>query len=182
MVDGGDALTLLRGAQVDLRAMEAADVPVYHRWENDTEMNGSYQTPMLKSLRQVEKWFDELAGARDERGVLIVATKDGVPVGRVSYFRLVFAPYSYGYNIGISIAPEHRGHGYGAEAQRLLADYLLYAFPVRRVEASTDVENLAEQRALERAGFTREGILRSGWWRGGRWYDMVVYSRVQGDA
>jgi len=58
---------------------------------------------------------------------------------------------------------------------------LLATFPVGRVEASTDRENIPEQRALERAGFAREGVARSAAWRSGRWHDMVVYSRVHGD-
>ncbi len=184
MAQDSDPRTLLRGEHVDLRPVEAADIAVYYQWENDPEMSGRYMTPTPMSLAQVERWFGERdrAVASEEHGVFIVATKDGTPAGRVSYIRVLFAPNSYGYNIGVGIAQEHRGHGYGAEAQRLLADYLLFAYPVGRVEASTDVENLGEQRSLERAGFTRDGLIRSGWWRGGRWHDMVVYSRVQGDS
>ena len=50
-----------------------------------------------------------------------------------------------------------------------------------RVEASTDITNLAEQRALEKAGFTREGVLRKAQWRAGDWHDLVVYSLLRGE-
>jgi aminoglycoside 6'-N-acetyltransferase len=50
-----------------------------------------------------------------------------------------------------------------------------------RVEASTDVTNLPEQHALEKAGFTREGILRKAQWRGGSWHDLMVYSKLRGE-
>ena len=43
------------------------------------------------------------------------------------------------------------------------------------------MENLAEQRALERAGFTREGVLRQAQFRDGGFRDMVLYSRLRGD-
>jgi RimJ/RimL family protein N-acetyltransferase len=52
---------------------------------------------------------------------------------------------------------------------------------VERLEASTDVGNLAEQRALERAGFTSEGTLRHAQFRDGEFHDMVLYSRLRGD-
>jgi RimJ/RimL family protein N-acetyltransferase len=39
-----------------------------------------------------------------------------------------------------------------------------------------DATNVAEQRALEKAGFTREGILRGTTFRQGRWHDQVMYS------
>jgi RimJ/RimL family protein N-acetyltransferase len=43
------------------------------------------------------------------------------------------------------------------------------------------VDNLAEQRALERAGFAREGVLRSAQFRDGRFHDLVLYSRLRSD-
>jgi len=61
------------------------------------------------------------------------------------------------WNIGINLVPAGRGRGYGAEAQRLLAEHLLTTTSANRVEATTDVENTAEQRSLERAGFQRGG-------------------------
>ena len=42
------------------------------------------------------------------------------------------------------------------EAQQLLIRYLFAHTPVNRVEATTEIANVAEQRALEKAGFTRE--------------------------
>ena len=45
-----------------------------------------------------------------------------------------------------------------------------------RVEASTDVENIAEQRSLEKAGLMREGVIRGAHFREGEYNDMVVYA------
>jgi RimJ/RimL family protein N-acetyltransferase len=73
-----------------------------------------------------------------------------------------------------------RGQGFGSQAQRLLADYLFATTAVNRIEAGTDVENLIEQRSLEKAGFIREGVLRGAQYRAGAWHDLVVYSVVRG--
>jgi RimJ/RimL family protein N-acetyltransferase len=83
--------------------------------------------------------------------------------------------------MGISLVPEARGHGHGSEAQRQLADYLFATTDANRVEASTDVENLAEQRSLEKAGFQREGVQRGAQFRAGEYHDLVVYSRLRDD-
>jgi len=40
---------------------------------------------------------------------------------------------------------------------------------------------VAEQRALEKAGFLREGIARHAQFRAGQWRDLVVYSRLRSD-
>jgi RimJ/RimL family protein N-acetyltransferase len=76
----------------------------------------------------------------------------------------------------------YRGRGYGSRAQRLLAEHLFATTPSNRVEADTDVENAAEQRALERAGFTREGVVRGAQYRRGRWHDLVLYSLLRSDV
>lgn len=54
-------------------------------------------------------------------------------------------------------------------------------FPIARVEASTDITNIPEQRSLEKAGFTREGVLRKAQWRAGEWHDLIVYSKLRGE-
>ena len=52
---------------------------------------------------------------------------------------------------------------------------------MHRIWAATEVENVAEQRALEKAGFTREGTLRGAGWRDGAWRDGVSYSLLRTD-
>ncbi len=62
---------------------------------------------------------------------------------------------------------------------RQVAEYLFATTNVNRVEASTDVDNLAEQRALEKAGFPREGVLRGAQFRSGAHHDL--FSRLRDD-
>jgi RimJ/RimL family protein N-acetyltransferase len=52
---------------------------------------------------------------------------------------------------------------------------------VNRVEAHTDVENVAEQRALEAAGFQREGVTRGAQWRDGTYHDGILYAVLRAD-
>ena len=85
------------------------------------------------------------------------------------------------WNIGIGLLPEARGRGVGTVAQRLLVEHLFATTELDRIEASTDVENIAEQRALEKAGFQREGVLRGAQLRGGVRRDLVHYGLVRGD-
>jgi RimJ/RimL family protein N-acetyltransferase len=50
---------------------------------------------------------------------------------------------------------------------------------VNRVEAETEITNIAEQRALEKAGFTREGVRRGAMFRHGQWHDAVIYGLLR---
>ena len=66
------------------------------------------------------------------------------------------------FEIGISLfGATDRGRGYGAEAVRLLTEYLFAEAGSGRVQASTDVGNAAMRRVLEKLGYSYEGTLRA---------------------
>jgi RimJ/RimL family protein N-acetyltransferase len=84
--------------------------------------------------------------------------------------------------IGIALLPEFRGRGLGAAAQARLVEYLFDHTPMHRIQAVTTAGNVAEERALQRAGFRKEGVLREvGLWRG-QWVDAVMYSVLRHDV
>ena len=70
--------------------------------------------------------------------------------------------------------------GYG-NAGYLIAEYLFANTGANRVEGSTDIENIASQRALEKAGFSREGVNRGAQFRAGTFHELVLYSRLRSD-
>ena len=129
-------------------------------------------------------WTDPAAIRRrwEENGLLgtdsgnLIVASGLEAVGHVSWYRNSQGPLNHSWNIGIGLLPEARGRGIGTQAQRLLARYLFTHTMVNRIDANTDVTNTAEQRALEKAGFTREGVLRGAQFRDGGFHDMVVYS------
>jgi RimJ/RimL family protein N-acetyltransferase len=110
------------------------------------------------------------------------AGEAGEFIGEVSWRTAQTGPGSYSWNIGIGLFARARGQGYGTQAQRLLAEYLFAHTQLNRIAAETEVANLAEQRALEKAGFTREGTLRGSCFRAGKWRDMASYSIVRADV
>ena len=113
----------------------------------------------------------------DADGHLAVVVDD-VVVGDLGWHWVHWGPNraSWCPMLGISLAPEHRGMGYGTEAQRQAVDLLFRATTVNRIEAHTDVGNVAEQRALTKAGFTSEGVIRGGQWRDGAYRDGFLFS------
>jgi RimJ/RimL family protein N-acetyltransferase len=167
-----------------LRPVATGDVNALERQHEGVELAGEMSWFGFKepgSLRRRLEAHDTLG---TDRGVLAVVDDDNRLVGEVSWVRMHHGPPPNGdcWNIGIWILPEERGKGHGSAAQRLAAAYLFEHTFLERVEAGTETGNLAEQRALEKAGFTREGVLRRACFRGGEWRDMVVYSKVRGEA
>ncbi|GHO42104.1 GNAT family N-acetyltransferase [Ktedonospora formicarum] len=175
---------MLHGKNVYLRPIRQDDLPKLAAWTNDISIITEYNFFHLRQENESERRFLEGSLLSDQFGRLVVVThKSSYVVGNVSYHQRRYGPNdgSIAYNIGIMLLPEHRGKGYGVEAQRLLVEYLFATYPVMRVEASTDITNIPEQRALEKAGFTRDGVLRKVQWRSGDWHDMVIYSKLRGE-
>jgi RimJ/RimL family protein N-acetyltransferase len=170
-------------ARVQLRDVTHGDADLLDAWARDeagSEFNdfGEPPSPMPREV------LAKGPLRNDRNGVLVVERlEDLEPIGTVQWHKVQYGPNpeSDAWNIGIELVSEARGHGYGTEAQRLLAAYLFEHYPQNRVEASTDVENLPEQRSLEKAGFTREGIQRGSQFRRGAYHDLVTYSRLRDD-
>ena len=166
-----------------LRPVHRADLDTLERWSADPEAQGRYNWFGFSGEGELGRRFDQDGLLGPDRGNLLVELEDGTVAGDVSYYAVYHGPNpgSRAFNVGIALLPAHRGHGHGTEAQRQLAAYLFAHTRVERLEASTDLENTAEQRALERAGFIREGVLRHAQFRDGGFRDLVLYSRLRGD-
>jgi RimJ/RimL family protein N-acetyltransferase len=108
-----------------------------------------------------------------------VINHNNQPVGSLGAHPVGYGPNagSTAMNIGVEIEPDHRRQGFGSESQRLLAE-LLHDEGYVRVEASTDVTNVPEQRALAKAGFEFEGTLRQAQLRASGRHDLQVWSRL----
>jgi RimJ/RimL family protein N-acetyltransferase len=171
-----------RHYRVRLRRVTTEDVKVLELWASSSFYFGEFNDFGLPRTVPVAETIAATGLVGDERGALLIErVENGELVGQVSWHQVRYGPNpeSAAWNIGISLIPQHRGRGYGGEAQRLLAEYLFERTPLNRVEASTDVENQAEQRALEKGGFQREGILRGAQYRAGAWRDLVSYSLLR---
>ena len=172
---------MIEGQRVRLRRATLEDAELLERWQSVVykgEFNdfGTPFYPVRDAIRET--------GLIGESGgtMIVESAASGTPIGTVSWRTVRYGPNpeSAAWNIGISLVPEARGHGFGAEAQRVLADHLFATTAYNRVEAMTDIANEAEQRSLEKAGFAREGVLRGSQYRAGGWHDLVVFARIRG--
>jgi len=166
--------------QVSLRPVTEDDLAVVEKLTWDPESTGEWGwfgwfDPLLWRRQWAE---NRLIGA--DRGMLMVV-RGPDRLGFVNWRHRPTTPGSYCIEMGIALLPGARGHGYGTEAHRLLARYLLAHTTVHRIEAATEVTNIAERRALEKAGFTQEGVIRGAGWRDGSWRDGVTYSLLRTD-
>jgi RimJ/RimL family protein N-acetyltransferase len=165
--------------------MELPHVRLRSVSENDAAFEEALHTPEVEGEWDTydDAPSEKLSGAYYNGGQKIIELPDTTAIGSVSWIQTPDGPNtrSLTWVIGIVLLPEHRGRGFGAAAQRMLAEELLEGSNANRVEASTDVHNLREQRSLALAGFSSEGIRRGALWRGGTWHDQIIYSRLRAD-
>jgi RimJ/RimL family protein N-acetyltransferase len=168
------------GDELKLRPVLEGDLPFLHYLMNDPDGSGEFQWYGWRGPQPVHARWAEDGLLGPDGGTLLVASGER-PLGLVGWRKIVTARPSHCWNIGIVLAPDARGRGHGVGAQRLLVEYLFAHTLVNRVEAATEVTNVAEQRCLERAGFAREGVLRGYGFRNGEWRDGVLYSILRAD-
>ena len=167
---------------VRLRPIEEPDLDLLSRLDTDPAASQPFEWTGFRDPGARRRRWEQDGWIGPDSTHLAVALPDGTLAGIVSW-RTIKAggPDGGCLEIGALLFPEHRGRGLGTAAQRRLVEYLFATTLANRLQAITDVENLAEQRLLERIGFRREGVMRGLAFIGGRWRDGVLYARLRDD-
>jgi RimJ/RimL family protein N-acetyltransferase len=166
---------------LEFRPVGENDLPLLYRLTSDPAMAGEHEWFGWRDPREFPRQWAENGLLSDDGGILIVA-RGAERLGLVSWRKIPTGRSSYCWEIGIALAPDARGHGHGTHAQHMLVRYLFAHTLANRIQAGTELTNIAEQRALEKAGFTREGVLRGTVFRDGAWRDGVLYSILRHEA
>jgi [ribosomal protein S5]-alanine N-acetyltransferase len=167
---------------VTLRAFREEDLGFLDRLCADPAALGAFEWFGFRDVRSWRRRWEQDGFVGPDSTALAVVAADGTLIGIASW-KAIGRGGSPGvcYEIGLALLPQHRGQGLGTAAQRLLIDHLFRFTTVHRPEAGTDAENLAEQKALERIGFTREGVLREVAFRDRTWRDTLLYGLLRQD-
>ncbi len=168
------------GDEIILRPVREDDLPMLEELTQDPGKTGEFEWFGWSDPRRWRRGWDENGLMGEDGGTLIVARGDQ-RLGLVNWRKQQVTKAGYCWEIGIILLPEARGRGHGTQAQRLLARYLFAHTTVHRIWAGTEADNIAEQKSLEKAGFTREGVIRGTGWRDGAWRDGVIYSLLRTD-
>lgn len=137
-------------------------------------MRGSFQEAQMESMARLRSQWEK-DGMLGEQFQMLMVELEGQPVGFVTAFFVREGMV----RVGIQLDENCRGQRVGSRAFSLLRDYLLENFPLVRLEADTDVDNIAAQKMLERCGFRAEGVLRKYRFHHGSYHDSYLYSYIR---
>ena len=156
---------MLEGKNVNLRVCEKEDLPLLAAWLNDPEIFGLYNPLIQHSKTEAEAWYDTLSA---EGRLFLIEKKDGSKIGEIHHLKDM--------EIGYGLIPSERRKGYCTEAVNIMVDYLFLSKNIVRIYALTNVNNVASQKVLEKAGFKKEGVIRKSEFIRGEWRDRQLYS------
>lgn len=145
----GDRIFTIR---LQLRRIETEDLALLAEWSNDPQTYGDYLTPENQSIEQLSVQLQVGVLWTECNKTFLIELRDGMPIGSIHYWIRPEEPGTA--VIAVRIArPELRSKGYGTEVQKYLILFLFNRLNIRRVEMYTDVNNIAQQRCLQKLGF-----------------------------
>jgi RimJ/RimL family protein N-acetyltransferase len=82
-------------------------------------------------------------------------------------------------DLGVIIAREQWGQGYGTEVLRAVIDFAFKVLDLHRVDGGCLSWNAASARMMEKCGLVREGVRRQREWRGDHFEDETVFGLLR---
>ena len=143
-----------------LRKIEPSDLPFLYQWENDATMWSDSDTHNPLSRHELRQYIESSMGDIYRDGQLrLVIDDEGVTLGCIDLFD--FDARNRKAAIGVYIAPNMRGKGFGKKSVELLLDYVFDFLKLRMVYAIIGVKNHSCSRIYESLGFVPSSILKA---------------------
>ncbi len=177
--------TVFNNGPLTIRPFTNEDIPLLLEAVLESQSELSLWMPWCHpaySIHDTEKFVRTRADAwaKDEDySFAIVDAETDCFFGTVSINRIIREDQVG--NIGYWIRTSETRNGLGSTAARMVADFGLNEAKLTRLEILTSVNNIASQRAAEKAGARREGVLRKRLLLCGQAHDAVVFSFIADD-
>jgi len=149
----------LEHSLVALEPADSSNVDLLIAWTLDPVAQGPFKRVPQLSTEELRRTF---LLDRDRQYFMIRRVADGRPLGRFYWraWRFDGPSSAIDWELNILLAdPADRGQGFGTIVQRMAAESLAARQDSRSVFAFTLMANVAEQRALLKAGFDERGRL-----------------------
>ncbi|MBO7459060.1 MAG: GNAT family N-acetyltransferase [Paludibacteraceae bacterium] len=136
---------------VKLRKIEPNDLPFLYQWENDATVwaDGANHNPL--SQQDLRDYIASTSGDIYADGQLRLIIEDEATMGCIDLFD--FDPRNRRAAIGMYIAPEYRGKGFGRQALKQLEEYAFGHLNLRVLYAVIATNNTACSALYRSAGY-----------------------------
>ena len=170
--------SLTSNDKVHLRALEPTDLDLLYAWENDANLWAATDTIAPYSRQTLWQYLENHTGDiyKSRQLRLIIETNDSPAIGTVDFFN--FDPLNNRAELGLFIATEHRGRGYGRLALQLIRDYAEQHIGLRQLYVYIRTDNTACLNLFIHFGFTQAGLLQAWVKRGRDYHDVALLQLI----
>jgi len=170
---------LLNNGTIALRALEPTDLDTLYRWENDTALWTVSDTPAPYSREALWSYLQGYTGdiyASRQLRLMIVQLATGTALGTIDFIN--FDPLNNRAELGLLVAPEHRGQGIGRQALELLTAYAREHIGLRQLYVFIALDNEPCLALFDSFGYRRVGTLQAWVKRGTTYRDVVLLQQL----
>ncbi|RNI26069.1 GNAT family N-acetyltransferase [Rufibacter latericius] len=170
---------MLHTNRIFLRAPEPTDLDFLYGLENDTALwpvSLSVAPFSRDALRQyLENASLDIYAARQLRLMICLQEQTSV-IGTVDLFD--FEPLHQRAGVGIALASDQRGKGYGTETLQILENYATQVLQLHQLYCSVAQENTTSLKLFKQAGFQEIGV-RKDWLKTRQgWQNVVELQKI----
>lgn len=161
---------LLDNDTVALRALEPTDIDLLYKWENDTTLWTVSSNIAPYSKEMIANYLKNNSNDIYKTGelrLIVTLAPTGEAVGTVDFTS--FDPINNHAELGLLIAPQFQGKGYGKQVLQLVKEYACNCIGLRQLYVLIPDDNKACLTLFSNDGFQESGLLKS-WIRRGRNY------------
>ncbi len=176
-----DAVPVLHGAMVDVRAVERRDAPALFAMLSTEEVSRFGTTPpaSLEAFERFITWSTEQRAEGRHICFSVIPQRFDTPVGlfQVRSVEQAFRTAEWGFALGSAFW----GTGLFMDAARLVLDFVFDTLGAHRLEARAALANGRGNGALRKLGAVQEGVLRRAHLREGHFVDQALWSILDED-
>jgi RimJ/RimL family protein N-acetyltransferase len=125
------------------------------------------------TLNETEEWYK-----KTNPDYLIIYYYDI----RIGYVRLSnYSEQNKNIMVGVDIAPEHRGRGFGKLTYEKLIPYLFEKYSLHKISLEVLSTNTVAINLYNKVGFKYEGTKREEVYKNGNWIDSIIMSILKSE-
>jgi diamine N-acetyltransferase len=167
---------LLKGGDIELRALEPTDLELLYTWENNTEIWNVSQTlvPFSKFVlhQYLENQHLDIFSSKQLR--LVIINSENIAIGLIDLFD--FDPYNKRAGVGVMISnKKDRGQGFAKKALSIFLEYIFDYLSLNQIYANVGVSNKASIALFSSLGFIQVGIKKDWFKKGDSYEDEILF-------
>lgn len=171
----------LKGNSITLRRLEKNDIEKFKEIESNMEnrllMNDGIPFPPTDADH--DKFINGISADKDDYMFAVELIDEKIFIGTIAVYLINWKNSTC--HVGISMASDYQGKGFGTEAMSVMLDYIFNYININKIKLSVFSFNKRAILSYEKCGFKHEGVLKEEIFRFGHNHDVFLMAILRED-